>query len=165
MKKEDAFARIQKYMEQLYHLQTNVAQINKPIIACAPGHAMNSGATLFAAMGHPMTTLDSKVAFNEVTFGFVPHSGATFYQSRLAGEFGTFLALTGKEIYGTDTVKLGMAKGVVQDTKDYHMEVADHVSALPYRMMGGKDQWNIPKNMDMYWNQWDKEQYFRGVTE
>lgn len=74
---------------------------------------MNSGATLLAAMGHPMTTLDSKVAFNEVTFGFVPHSGATFYQSRLQGEFGTFMALTGLDIFGTESIKLGMAKGVI----------------------------------------------------
>lgn len=87
--------------------------MNKPIIACAPGQAMNSGATLLAAMGHPMTTLDSKVAFNEVTFGFVPHSGATFYQSRLQGEFGTFMALTGLDIFGTESIKLGMAKGVI----------------------------------------------------
>ena len=40
--------------------------MNKPIIAVAPGHALNSGASLLAACGHPMCTLDSKVAFNEV---------------------------------------------------------------------------------------------------
>jgi enoyl-CoA hydratase/carnithine racemase len=53
--------------------------MNKPIIAVAPGHAMNSGAAMLAACGMPLATNTSKVAFNEVTFGFVPHSGASFY--------------------------------------------------------------------------------------
>jgi enoyl-CoA hydratase/carnithine racemase len=44
---------------------------------------MNSGAALLAAASHPLATLDSKIAFNEVTFGFVPHAGATYYMSRL----------------------------------------------------------------------------------
>lgn len=111
--------------------------MNKPLIAVAPGQAMNSGATLFAAAGHPMTTLDSKMAFNEVTFGFVPHSGATFYQSRLAGELGTFMALTGLHINGTDMMHMDIARGTVQDTYKYSEDVADHVSTLPFHLPGG----------------------------
>jgi enoyl-CoA hydratase len=83
------------------------------LIAVANGHALNSGAALLAAAGHPMVTLDSKIAFNEVTFGFVPHSGATYYLSRMPGEFGTFMALTGLPIHGSDAARIELANGVV----------------------------------------------------
>lgn len=83
MKKEDSYSRIKEYIEQLYNIQIKLASCNKPLIAVAPGHSMNSGAALLAAASHPLATLDSKIAFNEVTFGFVPHAGATYYLSRL----------------------------------------------------------------------------------
>jgi enoyl-CoA hydratase len=73
----------------------------------APGVAFNSGASLLAATAHPMVTKGASLAFNEVTFGFVPHSGATFYLSRMPGEFGTFMALTGSSINGVDATELG----------------------------------------------------------
>ena len=85
-----------------------------PIVAVAPGHAFNSGATLLASCGYPMMTIDSKMAFNECTFGFVPHSGASYYLSRLPHDFGTFMALTGLPIHGTDAAKLNLVDGILQ---------------------------------------------------
>jgi len=145
MKKEDATGRIQKYMEELYYLQTNVAHMNKPIIAVAPGHAFNSGAALLAACGHPMSTLDAKVGFNEVTFGFVPHSGGAFYMSRMKGEFGTFMALTGLPIHGSDAVRMDISRGIVHDTQEYSQEVSDHVSSMPFPQVGGVSQFILAK--------------------
>jgi enoyl-CoA hydratase/carnithine racemase len=89
-------------MQALYNLQISFAENNKPMITVAPGHILNSGATLLAASGHPMTTPSSKIGFNETTFGFVPHSGGSFYMSRLKGEMGTFMALTGLTINNID---------------------------------------------------------------
>jgi len=77
-------------------------------------------------------TADSKMAFNECTFGFVPHSGATFYLSRLPSEFGTFLALTGMPIHGTDAAKLKLVDSVLQTTKAVDEDVADAVYSMGY---------------------------------
>mgnify|MGYP002630263268 CR=1 FL=1 len=73
------------------------------------GHNFNSGAGLFAASGLPTITNTTLVAFNECTFGFVPHAGSTYYTSRLPGDFGTFLMLTGFPITGNDAIALKMA--------------------------------------------------------
>jgi enoyl-CoA hydratase len=89
------------------------------LIALATGHAFNSGAALLAATGHPMTTLNTKIAFNEVTFGFVPHSGATYYLSRMPGEFGTFMALTGLPIHGSDAARVDLTRGIVHNPVEY----------------------------------------------
>ena len=115
MQKEGSTDAIKSYLEQLYHLQVQMAELNKPLIACAPGHAFNSGATLLAASGIPLVNNVSKIAFNEATFGFVPHAGATYYLSRLPGEFGTFMALTGMRVDGSDAIQIGLASGAVQD--------------------------------------------------
>ena len=70
-------------------------------------------ATLLTAFGHPLMTADSKMAFNEVTFGFIPHSGATYYLSRLPDDFGTFMALTGMPVHGEDAKRVGLVDNVV----------------------------------------------------
>ena len=77
-------------------------------------------------------TTDSKMAFNECTFGFVPHSGATYYLSRLPNEFGTFLALTGMSIHGTDAVKLNLVDSLLQTTTYVEEDVADTVYSMGY---------------------------------
>ena len=77
-------------------------------------------------------TVNSKMAFDECTFGFVPHSGATYHLSRLPSEFGTFLALTGIPILGTDAAKLKLVDGVMQSTKFVEEDVADVVYSQGY---------------------------------
>lgn len=67
------------------------------------------------------------MAFNECTFGFVPHSGGTYYLSRLPHEFGTFLALTGLPIHGTDAAQLKLVDSVLQTTKWVEELVSDVV--------------------------------------
>jgi enoyl-CoA hydratase/carnithine racemase len=57
----------------------------------------------------PSICQNSKVAFNEVAFGFTPHAGSCYYASRLPGEFGTFMVLTGTQISGKDAIELGVA--------------------------------------------------------
>lgn len=98
--------------------------MNKALLTCAPGNAFNSGATLLAASNIPFVTMSTMMAFNECTFGFVPHAGATYYLTRLQGEMGTFLALTGKPMRGIDAISLKMAEGVIHDPHQYdeHME-------------------------------------------
>ena len=72
------------------------------------------------------------MAFNECTFGFVPHSGATYYLSRLPNEFGAFLALTGMPIHGTDAAKLGLVDGILQQTKHVDKDLANIVYSQGY---------------------------------
>jgi enoyl-CoA hydratase/carnithine racemase len=116
-----------------------MAEINKPLIAVASGHAKNSGAAFLAACAHPMTTHDCRISFNEATFGFVPHAGASFYMSRMKGEFGTFMALTGLQIHGTEATRLDLTRGTVYDPKNFEMDVSDQVSQLPWPLYGGNE--------------------------
>lgn len=103
----------------------------------APGHSFNSGATFLQATGRPTVTLDSKLCFNEVSFGFVPHGGASFYLSRLPGEIGTFLALTGLPITGIDAKEFGIADQIVHYSQPYEEEVSDILLAMEFPIPNG----------------------------
>ena len=94
-------------------------------MSVAPGHSFNSGAGLLAASGYPTICHDSKLAFNEVTFGYTPHAGSTYYCSKLPGDFGTFLLLTGWPISGKDAIKLKLADSLIEIPETYEHEIAD----------------------------------------
>jgi enoyl-CoA hydratase/carnithine racemase len=152
-KTSDEPAKVASYLEDLYGLQIKTSKINKPIIGVAPGHAFNSGAAFLAATGLPTVTLDTKVSFNDVSFGFVPHGGSTYYLSRLPGELGTFLALTGFPMTGIDARELGMADMLVHYSKAYEEELTDILFAMEfpipnYDLLSNKGRYG-PRNQEI----------------
>ena len=70
------------------------------------------------------------MSFNEASFGFTPHGGTSFYLSRLPGEFGTFLALTGLPIVGIDAKEFQLADEIVHENKDFEEELAEIMYSL-----------------------------------
>ena len=142
-KKEGSDAKIAAYLEELYGLQVQASKLNKPLITVAPGHSFNSGAALLQAIGMPTVTLDSKLSFNEATFGFVPHGGSSYYLSRLPGEIGTFLALTGFPITGIDAKTFGIADELVHYSSAFEEEICDTLFAMEFPIPNGEYLSNI----------------------
>jgi enoyl-CoA hydratase/carnithine racemase len=100
-------------------------------VVAAPGVALNSGAALLSACSFPLATESLKFGFNEVNYGFVPHSGASYYMSRMPGEFGTFMAVTGLSIGGADSSLIGgITNGMIEKTKYYDEHVASIVDSM-----------------------------------
>lgn len=129
-KAEGQDEKIANYLEDVFRLQAIFAKANKPIMSVAPGHSFNSGAGLLAASGFPSICHNTQVAFNECTFGFVPHAGTSYYASRLPGDFGTFLVLTGAPLNGKDAIGMGIADALIEIPETYEHEVADIVFAM-----------------------------------
>jgi len=108
-KAENEIEKMVQYLGDIFNLQASFAKINKPILAVAPGQSFNSGASLLGATGLPAMCSNSRISFNECQFGFVPHAGSCYYTSRLPGDLGTFLMLTGFPLAGRDAIELKMA--------------------------------------------------------
>ena len=100
----------------------------------------------------PTVTLDSKLSFNDVTFGFVPHGGSTYYLSRLPGELGTFLALTGFPLTGIDAKEIGLADELVHYSQAYEEELTDILFAMEFPI----PNYDLISNKDRY-NPWRKQ--------
>ena len=130
MKAEGKEEKAANYLADVFRLQATFAKTNKPIMSVAPGHSFNSGAGLLAASGFPSICHDSQIAFNECTFGFVPHAGTAYYASRLPGDFGTFLVLTGAPLGGKDAIGLGLADALIEVPETYEEEI----TALSFSM-------------------------------
>ena len=129
-----------EYLGDIFQLQANFAKSNKPIMTVAPGHSFNSAAGPLAASGFPSICHSSELAFNECTFGFVPHAGTTYFTSRLPGDFGTFLALTGVPLSGKDGIRLGLADALVELPGSYDKDIAEIVTAMdPPSLPGSRD--------------------------
>lgn len=112
-----------KYLGDVFNLQATIAKINKPIMTVAPGSSFNSGASLVAASGLPAMAENSRLAFNECQFGFVPHAGSCYYASRLPGDIGTFLLLTGFPVSGRDAIELNLADTMIGIPKNHELEI------------------------------------------
>lgn len=119
-----------------------MGKCNKPIMTVAPGNSFNSGATLLISSGIPSICHSSKLAFNEVTFGFSPHAGATYWCEKLPGDFGTMLLLTGMEFTGKDAINLKLADKLIEIPETYETIVHDVMYALDPTTMPTHNQIN-----------------------
>ena len=97
------------FLHKIHKLQLTFASINKPIMSVGVGNCLNSGAGMLLSSGIPSVSKTTKIAFNECSFGFTPHAGATYHCSRMEGDFGTFMLLTGMPISGYDALKMKLA--------------------------------------------------------
>ena len=64
----------------------------------------NSAASIFPVV--PFTFANKRTIWylNETGLGYIPDSGASFFLSRMQGELGTYLALTGAPLFPEDLV-------------------------------------------------------------
>ena len=70
-------------------------------------------------------------------FGFVPHGGASYYLSRLPGELGTYLAITGLPMTGVDAKLLNLTDMLIHKTSTYKYILADIMENMEFPMASG----------------------------
>lgn len=73
----------------------------------------------------PLVMPKSMMAHNEPQFGFIPHAGATFYFSRMEGEIGAFIALTGLPLMRADAIVANCAERVLITQKNFVSSVSN----------------------------------------
>lgn len=62
----------------------------------------NSAATIFSNLPFVLADKKSIWFLNETGLGYIPDSGSSYFLSRLSGELGTYLALTGNPLFAED---------------------------------------------------------------
>lgn len=92
-----------------YRLNAAIRHFPKPYIAMLNGITMGGGAGLSVHGSHRVVTENTSFAMPETGIGLYPDVGGTYFLSRLPGETGTYLALTGARIGPADMLSLGLA--------------------------------------------------------
>lgn len=97
-----------------FHL---ISKYTKPFVAIIDGVTFG-GACIFSMPGQfRIVTERSIVSMRETSVGFSGASGASYFLSRLRGNVGVFLAMTGFTLRGIDIKKVGLATHFVESKK------------------------------------------------
>jgi len=104
------FASAEKFFEEEYALDLYLHVFSKPLLVIADGITMGGGLGLVAGADLVMATERSRMAMPETGIGFFPDVGATRWLfDKCTKGYPEFLALTGHEVKGADTVRCGLA--------------------------------------------------------
>lgn len=101
------------FFEHEYRLDYLIHRFDKPIVCWGNGIVMGGGIGLMAGCSHRLVTPDSRLAMPEITIGLYPDVGGSRFLSRMPGDVGLFLGLTGASINATDAHYVGLADHVV----------------------------------------------------
>ncbi|KAJ2237701.1 3-hydroxyisobutyryl-CoA hydrolase [Coemansia sp. RSA 1722] len=97
------------FFQSEYQMNHLVAAYEKPLVALIDGYTMGGGVGLSVHAAFRVATERSVFAMPETRIGFFPDVGATFFLSRMDGQTGVYLGLTGSWLRGRDLLYAGVA--------------------------------------------------------
>ncbi|KAK0441016.1 3-hydroxyisobutyryl-CoA hydrolase [Armillaria borealis] len=98
-----------KFFKDEFELDYLLATIQKPYVALMDGITMGGGVGLSAPATFRVATENTLFAMPETDIGYCPDVGGSYYLSRLDGEIGTYLSLTGARLKGRAVFEHGLA--------------------------------------------------------
>lgn len=101
-----------RFFEREYALDALIAEYPKTVTAFMRGITMGGGLGLAQHASHRVAGPDLRWAMPETTIGFVPDVGVLYDLSRLPGEIGTYLALTGATVDAASALWVGLVDRV-----------------------------------------------------
>jgi enoyl-CoA hydratase len=97
------------YFRDEYALNALIKRYRKPYVALIDGIVMGGGVGISVHGSHRVAGDRFTFAMPEVSIGFFPDIGATWFLPRMPGELGTYCALTGERLDPADGVAAGIA--------------------------------------------------------
>ena len=106
-----------------YTLNAQIKHYPKPYIALMDGVTMGGGVGISVHGSHRIATDKTIFAMPETGIGLFPDVGGGWFLPRLDGELGTWLALTGAQLRGSDVKAAGLATHYVPVIDDFKAEL------------------------------------------
>ncbi len=97
------------FFREEYLLNAMIKHYRKPYVSLIDGIVMGGGAGISVHGSHRVAGDRFVFAMPEVSIGFFPDIGATWFLTRMPGELGTYGALTGERLNAADGVGTGIA--------------------------------------------------------
>lgn len=105
-----------------YRMNHRLFTYAKPTVAVMDGITMGGGVGIALPCKYRVTTEKTRFAMPETGIGLFPDVGGGWHLSRLPGQVGKFLALTGARLDGAECLALGLAT--------HYLQAADVPSAI-----------------------------------
>ena len=113
--KHQKLEEVAQYLRSVYDLAILFARYNKPLVSCLDGELSNGSAALFTSIPFAFSTKSTTWKLNETSLGYFPDCGSSYHLSRLQGELGVYLALTGHELNWRELSYYGLTKGTFKN--------------------------------------------------
>lgn len=100
-----------------YDLDLFIHHYRKPIVALMDGFCLGGGMGLAQGAELRVVTERSRLAMPEVGIGYFPDVGGSYFLSRIPGELGTYLGVTGVQVQAADALYCGLADWYLDSDK------------------------------------------------
>ena len=97
------------FFSEEYALDQWIHASPKPIIALIDGLVLGGGMGLVQGASFRIVTEKARLGMPEVSIGFFPDVGGSYFLSRLPAEAGTYMGVTGNPVGAADALQLGLA--------------------------------------------------------
>jgi enoyl-CoA hydratase/carnithine racemase len=92
-----------------YALDLTIHHYRKPVLALMDGFVLGGGMGLVQGADLRVVTEKSRLAMPEVAIGYFPDVGGSYFLSRIPGELGIYLGVSGVQIRAADALYCGLA--------------------------------------------------------
>ena len=99
----------QAFFVEEYDLDLFIHHYRKPIVALMDGYTLGGGMGLAQGAELRVVTERSRLAMPETAIGYFPDVGGSYFLSRIPGELGTYLGVTGVQIQAADALYCNLA--------------------------------------------------------
>ncbi|KAJ2958106.1 hypothetical protein NQZ79_g6272 [Umbelopsis isabellina] len=106
-----------KFFEEEYKLDHFIATMTTPFVSVMNGITMGGGVGLSVHAPFRIATENTMFAMPETAIGFFPDVGGSFFLSRLDGQLGAYLGMTGQRLKGLDVLYAGIATHFVPSNR------------------------------------------------
>lgn len=100
-----------------YALDLTLHRYRKPVLALMDGFTLGGGMGLAQGAELRVVTERSRLAMPEVGIGYFPDVGGSYFLSRIPGELGIYLGVSGVQIQAADALYCGLADWFVDSSK------------------------------------------------
>mmetsp|Transcript_20188 Transcript_20188/g.48075 ORF Transcript_20188/g.48075 Transcript_20188/m.48075 type:complete len:337 (+) Transcript_20188:268-1278(+) len=113
-----------RFFGKEYRLNFLLSQLSKPHVAFMDGVTMGGGAGVSIHGAFRVATERTLFAMPELAIGLFPDIGSSYFLSRLPGQLGLYLALTGTRLRGAEVRDAGLATHLVRSERLPEVEEA-----------------------------------------
>ncbi len=99
----------QTFFSEEYALDQHIHAYPKPVIALINGLTLGGGMGLVQGASFRIVTEKARLGMPEVSIGFFPDVGGSYFLSRLPSEIGTYMGVSGNPIGAADALQVGLA--------------------------------------------------------
>lgn len=101
------------FFDEEYALNQYMHGYAKPLVALLHGIVLGGGMGVAQPARVRLVTETARIGMPETSIGFFPDVGAGYFLSRLPGELGTYLGVTGNHINAADSLYCGLADAYI----------------------------------------------------